>query len=621
MFKKFITAICVCGLLAGTGCGIGYGIKYNDLKTEQQQVQDTSGLVQNINELRETIKLLNAEKEKLNLQIATLQNSNADFELQIESLKQIKLANEETIASLNQAKEENEETIASLNLQVVELQNQVDDLENQEIQNQQQIFKLNNQISTLQALSEQLQKTNDINVSTIASLNNQILSLNNQIVDLQLQLGNNGDIVNGLNKRIAELEKSVEYYEQYISNLENESQVVATFEFNGSVYNIQILNKGSKASVINPTSTDYIIFNGWTVDGQSVDLNNYVINTNTKFVADVTYKYDVSFKVDNEYYNTQIVTKNTTPILPENPTKDGYVFDYWTLNGVDQVDPTNIQITANTTFIAHFTQEHLVTFLYEDEIYNTQKVLNGGSPTSPSVENTTYKVFNGWLLNGVITDPTTVKITASITFNASITYKYDVIFKSEDVSVNSQIITQNTYAIKPTDPIHSDSDYVFKGWSLDGSTVVDPTTVLITENTTFIALYELKTYTITYKVYGKGYHSEYTELGTVLVQDTTNSWITVQYTNYSSNPIPVGALTGSLKTTCKAKTPIGNQTLTNKYYIKYPDSSSIFGSSIKEITLANTTFVGFSTTQDKTGLIDPTTWCPTANTTLYLIYE
>ena len=81
------------------------------------------------------------------------------------------------------------------------------------------------------------------------------------------------------------------YYEQYIAALENGEQVVATFEFDGSVYNIQIVNKNSLLTVTPPQSTAYVIFNGWTVNGELIDLETFRITENTKIVADVTHKY------------------------------------------------------------------------------------------------------------------------------------------------------------------------------------------------------------------------------------------------------------------------------------------------------------------------------------------
>ena len=57
----------------------------------------------------------------------------------------------------------------------------------------------------------QLQSANNSNIVAIDSLNSQIVSLNNQIAELTLQLGDNGNIVNNLNKKISKLEESLNY--------------------------------------------------------------------------------------------------------------------------------------------------------------------------------------------------------------------------------------------------------------------------------------------------------------------------------------------------------------------------------------------------------------------------
>ena len=48
-------------------------------------------------------------------------------------------------------------------------------------------------------------------------------------------------------------------------------------------------------NITNPADTDYVKFNGWAVNEEIVDLSTYQITSNTIFVADLTYIYDVEF--------------------------------------------------------------------------------------------------------------------------------------------------------------------------------------------------------------------------------------------------------------------------------------------------------------------------------------
>ncbi len=276
---------------------------------------------------------------------------------------------------------------------------------------QQQVIILENQVKTLQSLNNGQQETNEQNLKTIETLNNQIKTLNSQIKDMSSQIQNNSSNVSALNSKIADLEKSVAYYEQYIANLENGEQVVATFEFDGSVYNIQIVAKNSLVSVVTPPTNDYTIFNYWAVNGEQVDLTTYHVTTNTKFVANVTYKYDVKFMVDSEEHNTQIVIANEFATLPTTPVKNGYEFDGWTTNGVDIVDISSISITQNTTFIAKFTKLHNVTFIVNDEVLETKQVRNG-----ECIENTNCDYI--WTLNGNVIDFAEYPIFADVIFIA-----------------------------------------------------------------------------------------------------------------------------------------------------------------------------------------------------------
>ena len=438
---------------------------------------------------RDTITTLNDNISQLNSQVTTLTNNNKDYANQLTKLNEQKTNLQSQVDNLTTIKTNNETTIAGLNNQITNLQNQVVNLTNSGEDKSEQITILNNQITNLQNTISQLQTTNELNINTIASLNTQIANLNSQISELTLLSQNSASTINSLNNKISELQKSIAYYESYIANLESNEQVVATFEFDGSVYNIQIVSKGSKLAVATPTSTTYKIFNGWTVNGETIDLNTYTISANTKIVADVTYKFDIKFIVDETTYNSQIITKNACATLPENPTKTGYEFDGWSINGVDIVsDIASKEVTENTTYKAVFTKIHTVKFMYENEVKSTQTVRNGSYASNVAVENTTHKFFNGWKVNGIVVDLSTYKIVSDTVFEADIAYKYDVVFKVDDTNYNSQLVTKNGFATLPTNP--TKDGYEFDGWSINGVDIVSNiTTKQVTENITYKAVF------------------------------------------------------------------------------------------------------------------------------------
>ena len=452
-------------------------------------LKDKEEYTELINGYRDTITTLNDNISQLNSQITILTNSNKDYANQLIQLNEQKTNLQSQVDNLNTIKANNETTIADLNNQISSLQSQITNLKNSGEDKSEQIANLNAQVTNLQKTVNQLQKTNQMNLETITSLNTQIASLNSQISEITENSQNYTGRINALNNKIAELQKSITYYETYISQLESSEQVVATFEFDGSVYNIQIVNKGSKLAVATPTSTTYKIFNGWTVNGQTIDLNTYTISANTKIIADITYKYDVKFKVDDEIISSQIITKNDCATLPTNPTKSGYEFDGWSINGVDVISNiSSKQVTENTTYIAVFTKLHTVTFVYENETKSTQIVRNGNLASSIDVVNTQYKVFNGWTVDNTIIDLSNYKVFNDTTFVANITYKYDVIFKVDDTNYNSQLVVKNGCATLPSNP--TKDGYEFDGWSINGvDMVTNIANIQVTDNTIYKAVF------------------------------------------------------------------------------------------------------------------------------------
>lgn len=479
-FNKVEEGISGTGIYTQEDINNAYNDGYNtalENKTEYEEL---------INSYRDTITTQTDQISQLNSQITVLTNNNKDKQTQIDNLQNVRDELQEQVNSLEETNTsnstiiaENEKTISSLQIQIQKLQNSNEDYTDE-------IEQLNTTITSLRNLNTQLQLTNENNATLISSLNTQIVSLNNQVNDLLGQVGDNSSVVSALNSKIAELEKSIAYYEQYIASLESGEQVVATFEFNGSVYSIQILSKGAYASVTTPTSTDYVIFNYWTVNNEQVDLSTYPVNANTKFVANVTRKYDVKFIVDNAEYDSQVVTENGFATLPSAPSKAGYEFDGWAINGNIVVDVDSKEVTQNVTYTAVFTKLHTVTFMRDGVIKSTQTIRNGNCATNVEIPSTTYVVFNGWTLNGVIVDVTTQPIYADTTFIADITKYYDVFFMVDDEEYDHQIVVENGYAEVPAQP--SMEFHSFDGWTLNNDDqVVDISSYKINSSITFYA--------------------------------------------------------------------------------------------------------------------------------------
>ncbi len=122
---KVILGIAIPVLLAGSICGVYYGIKYHNVKNEE--VKEDSGVVNIVNELRKDIADLEKEKSGLNAQIAGL---NAQIE------------------ALNLANADSKATIETLQGQISTLNSQISNL-NVQIQYYQELLKAYENINKL----------------------------------------------------------------------------------------------------------------------------------------------------------------------------------------------------------------------------------------------------------------------------------------------------------------------------------------------------------------------------------------------------------------------------------------------------------------------------------------
>ena len=525
-----------------------------------------------INSYRDTITTQNDLISQYTSEATALNNSIKDYQGQVATLNEQRAALETQIETLNTIKTSNEITITELNGQIAELSTQILTLQGNKDENERQIAALTEQLSNLQNLNTQLQENNALNAKTINGLNAQIASLNNQIADLTLQTQNNSSVVNALNAKIAELQKSVSYYEQYLSTLESGEQVVATFEFDGSVYNIQVVNKNSLLTVATPPSTAYVIFNGWTVDGEPIDLATYRITQNTKIVADITHKYEVNFIVDGTNHNSQIVVKDSKITVPAAPTKNGYVFEGWTIDGNSVVNLTNYTVTQNVTFTAKFTKLYSVVFKYEDTTLKTETVKSGNYATAPETSSTAYKVFNGWKVNGVTANVSENRITADTVFIADITYKYDVKFMADGKTHNTQIVEKYGKPTVPANP--TKTNYVFTGWTVDGTNAINVSEYTVTENVTFTALWRVDKFTVTFKNGNTTVATQEVQNGGYATMPTFNSDTFVGWTVDGNTVINLSTYKITANTTFIAKHGGGWQLLSGEPQYVYGDSTT-----------------------------------------------
>lgn len=463
--------------------GLNEGLKNKEdyeklIKSYREQIAD---LTDRISLSNSKIKDLETKNEQSQEDIQNLTSQKQTLESQVEDLKLNKSQTEQTIKDLDK-------NIESLQQKISSLEN---DKSNLNITVEEKNTLINNyksQISDLLAVKTSLEQTNAENTAYITELNSQITELQSEIQKLNLKISNNDVDVDSLRAEIENLRSSLTYYETYLDNINSEGNVVVTFEFDYKVYKVNLVKIGEITSVVTPESTDYIQFNYWMTDGAKIDLSTTTFDKNTKVIANVTYYHKVEFKSGSNVVFTKFIEDGKFSTTPTDPILSGYAFDGWTKNGVDLINVPEVEINEDTVFIAKFTKLHEIKFMNGDKVVKTEFVRDGNTISSYTLENTTYKIFDGWLHNNEKVDVSTIVPTGSTVLIAKWIYRYDINYLVDGNTFTSEIVTDGEHAVSELIP--TKENYYFVGWSLDGTTVVDRATITITKNTTFIALFE-----------------------------------------------------------------------------------------------------------------------------------
>ena len=292
-------------------------------------------------------------------------------------------------------------------------------------------------------------------------------------------------------------------------------------------------------------------FGGWYVDGNKYEVGSkHLLMTDLHLYAKwVPNPYTVTWKNSDDAVDsldTQAVNYNGYPTKdPKDQASKAsdaqytYEFAGWKLAGTEDtelVNPKEQAVTADVTYIAVFkpiTRQYTVTWKNSDDAVDplaTQTVAYNNKPTEDPKDQAskasdaqyTYE-FAGWKLAGTedteLVNPKERAVTADVTYIAvftPITRQYTVTWKNSDDAVDPLATQTVAYNNKPTeDPKDqasrvSDAQYTyeFAGWKLAGTAdtaLVDPTTIAVVKDVTYIAVFKpiTRQYTVTYYVDGK----------------------------------------------------------------------------------------------------------------------
>ena len=258
-----------------------------------------------------------------------------------------------------------------------------------------------------------------------------------------------------------------------------------SFDSNGgSAVTAQTIEAGQKATKpADPTKSGYD-FKGWTLNGSAYDFNS-AVNGDITLVATWEQQqvqptvYTVTFdSAGGSAVTAQNIEAGQKATKPTDPTKAGYDFKGWTLNG--SAYDFNTAVNGDITLVATWEQQQVVPTTYTvtfdsagGSAVTAQNIEAGQKVTKPADPTKNGFDFKGWTLNGSAYDFNTA-VNGDITLVATweqqqvVPTVYTVTFDSNGGSaVTAQSIEAGQKATKPADP--TKSGYDFKGWTLNGS--------------------------------------------------------------------------------------------------------------------------------------------------------
>ena len=253
---------------------------------------------------------------------------------------------------------------------------------------------------------------------------------------------------------------------------ETSVKVTVTFDTQGAG-TIEKIETSKGETIKKPTDPvkEGYRFLGWMLNNNTFDFDNPIMN-DIKLVAKWEKIIKVTVKFDTKGGSSikdQVVEKGTKVVKPANPTKTGYTFIGWSLNGksYDFNSKVNGDITLVATWKETVKENYTVSFNTDGgNDITSQTVLEGEKATKPTDPVKEGYKFNGWTLNGKTYDFNS-KVTKNITLVATWEQlKYTVTFKSNGQTLSTQTIAHGATATKPADPTRE--GYNFLGWMRNG---------------------------------------------------------------------------------------------------------------------------------------------------------
>ena len=403
-------------------------------------------------------------------------------------------------------------------------------------------------------------------------------------------------------------------------------EYTVTYKDGETVYDTRkVLYKDTlENTVSNPTKEQYT-FKYWSLEenGEEYDFNTPVTKDITLYAVYQIKSYSVIYVIDGVSSQEETYEYGTV-LTPEEPTKEGYTFKYWSLtDGGEEYSPITV-ISDMTLYAVFKINTYTVSFIDNDKnvkdltIEYNNKINQNDLPT---VSKEGY-TFTGWSLNK----------TDLFDFNTPVKENIKLYSKYKKIQYGVTFNDDNRITVKDVDygdvveklDSKGKTGYTFKYWSLDKKTEFDFTTS-IKSAVTLYAVYEIKKCNVVYIVDGVQIKTEKYEYGTVLTpEEPTKEGYTFKYWSLTDGGEEYSPITVTNDMTLYAVFKINTYTVTfmqdaNRLSSVVVDYNSIILSeNIPETQKNGYTFKYWSL--DKQTKFDLNTPIK-QDTTLYTVYE
>ncbi len=282
--------------------------------------------------------------------------------------------------------------------------------------------------------------------------------------------------------------------------------------YKNSMTGNQRLGKFSVATTSSAIGRDSVVCGVYNEAGNFLLDDAYATFTCGKNPGSGGTKYTATFKVDGEVYGDVLSYASGASItVPStNPSKSGYSFKGWAVEGTTNVVTSFVMGSAAVTYVAVFeaAATYTATFKVDGAVYgDVLSYATGATIVAPADPSKTGYTFSGWSPSVGTMGTSNAVFTAQFTANT-----YNVTFKSEGSQFAKNSVkfdgTYNTAVGTPTK-----TGYVFSRWE-DANGNAMPTTHTVASDVTYYAKFTAGTFNAIFNA-GSGKFADQTSTKTV----------------------------------------------------------------------------------------------------------